>query len=794
MKDTDMKYITIDNILLENAQNKIDYNFAYEFIGRKLESSYADNYEKLEREYFESNSFLEKAITFSYKLEKDEEGYIKSLEVHKYKDKYFGHGRPIIDELAVTKKDESAIRECINNSIAFTLDDECNTLVNELEKADNLPYGYKFSKRSAKNVVLYDKKKNVIEISKDLIKKCLAISHMFLDILYDEQLYKDNGELFKKEEIKPLLSILSCCNYSEYHDLIKLQKDVERRRILRESEKGYKELIKAVKANDTESVEKYAKYSIIYENDYAKNKNHPFILAIEEHPEYVKALIKAGSYVNPCCKAKEKGKAYSSALDIAYSNKDYKVLQLIADCYDPEKIEKDNEKPKWGETRTYKAAIGRFTLNVNSLICKDLDYKAAKILIPHTAGMVIDDYKINKDIDVNQIEFLSQFENIRINWTKEHFEKIHPTNKEVCLKMVEQGCRPDAINYFIDVDAFDLYKIGMGKWIKPQDLFFKQESYIKIFDRKQEWHRIAKDTTWRYWELDNSCLSALFENDKEKFEKVRIKYGLDASYATSVQAYLNSLLKQKEITLFKEFVDKHNININSGTLRDLYLYLGKYNSQERKEILNYIFDRHDECEYSFNGDSYKTNISEKSLRDQYLKAVYKYGEHALVDMCIDKYLVGSTKSVNDFTNHFKENYYQALSECNEWACNQLIKKTMNQLAAGENDKTLFEGPYSDKLSLPMGEIYRTLRNLWTMSGFEWPVDEEKKSKRLEIVRKDISYYLLHVDIGILFLEGALYEWSSDTSTMMRDLEHLRVNDETIINKVVADFDRKNNKQ
>ena len=247
--------------------------------------------------------------------------------------------------------------------------------------------------------------------------------------------------------------------------------------------------------------------------------------------------------------------------------------------------------------------------------------------------------------------------------------------------------------------------------------------------------------------------------------------------------YLNDLLKKKETKTFEQFVDKYSFHVTSDVLKDMNLYLDEYAAVDKDAILQFIYDRYLSIKYNMHsGYHYNVNIGNFNVGDNYLWAVYKHGTSELIERCVDKYIINETNQINDFTNHFKECYRDALRFCNGYATKLLISKTLDRLKEAEIGTVSFTGPYSDQPYLPMGEIYRTIRNS-DHENFGWPPDEEKKKLRHQIVQNDMVFYLNNINIGILFKKGALYDWAKEPSSVLRDLEYLGVTDSDVIKKI-----------
>jgi len=517
-----MKYICKENLLLEKINTNIFVNFEYEFLGRKLNDKFNSNYEKLEKEYFQSSDFSMDAIFFSFEIKTDNNNCIKKLNIHKYQDKYFGHGRPITDELSLSLKDKKAIRVCLNNSIDTSVEDEYKTLVNTIKNRDALKT-YKVAEISSKGITLCNKK-DIFVSKKDLIK-ILNLSHSFIDVLYEKNIYKNNKDIIDEELIDPILAILSCYDYSDYPNLKELKKEAEIRKIAEDSEEGYKKLTKAIKAGNDEEVKQYAKYAVIYDKS-TNDENIPLILALRYNAKYVKTLLEAGSYANPSYSYTVPGdKTYIfSAIEIAYENKDYKSLKLIAEYYDSSKME--HEKHEFNDYNNYDSAFREYNRSVNACHYKKFDRKALEILIPHMDMQNGLGGSCDYDLKYEDIEFLTNYQDLRIDWEAKEFEKVYPISKELCMKMIKQGCEIAVINTFIELNDFDLFKYCADNWIKQHSYFFNKESYIKLFSKPKKWYEIARKFENRNFDLKGQYLNDLKKSDKKKYDNIIEKYGI----------------------------------------------------------------------------------------------------------------------------------------------------------------------------------------------------------------------------------------------------------------------------
>ncbi len=541
-----MKYIVIDNVLLVEATSKISYTFGNEFVGRHLKDNYEDNREILANGYFQSETLINRAISLGFEVDTDDDGYIESVTINKYQSKYFGHGKPVLAELKSTKKDESEIRKCLNNSIEFTLNEEYDDFINELKSQNCLPNEYRLTKITSKEIILTDKDNKLVSLSKDLIRMCLALSHEYIDLLYDKDIYLENEQLFEKENVDPLLSVLSCHDYSNYHNLQQLKEEAERRKIVRESRDGYAELVSAVKENNAEKVAEYAQYSRIYEyENQNENVDHPLILAVSEHPEYVGLLLDAGSYANPEVFPAIHDGCYS-ALDIVYNNKDYELMQLIADCYDSSKREPYVKYAPGPERHLYRGALGSFTKNAFKLLERGFDFTAARILYPHTTGQIIPRY-YPVELDMELIKLLCSCKSLRVLWERKHFEMVSLSEPGLFDSMIKQGCEPNLVNYFIDIDDYDHFNMVIEKWVNPNDNYYLHyDSFKKVFQKDPKWHEALKKTPNIVKTYDNRFISELFDVARDRVKDMQIKYNIDISGAPSVVEYLNSLLKDKK--------------------------------------------------------------------------------------------------------------------------------------------------------------------------------------------------------------------------------------------------------
>lgn len=472
-------FLCTDNRKLRMINSDISISWETKYIGRKI---IADEYNKLfdhNGYYYETEQYFMNDITANINPTIDEDGYILDIDSYKVKDNSSGHGRPRTVDREFSKRDInhfSKIMDSVTEDFALN---QYEKLIASLDKDEMLPGGFSIDNITPEGVFMVSLEGENKLLTKKSLLESIDISKVYIDILYDIDTMTEMPELFDENDIPFYAAVFSKLNCSSFHNCEQLKKDAKERKLLRDAEDGYQALIKAVKDENVDEIHSLIEFAPIVIGSQEGWVEPPIIIAAKKNnSEIVKELLEGGAFSKE--RYLDEDKALVSPLHLAIKNKNYDLIKLLCQYGG---VEEDNYFSEvyriWGKDSWVKVVF--------ESIGEMMDLEALKTIIPFlvkTQGQVALDASVFPDLSDDDIALLMSIAEIKICWPVSIIEKVYKQDKMKCRDMILQGCEEDAIDYFIEVEDFELFELILSE---HKDISHRA-SFNKIYACGGKWY------------------------------------------------------------------------------------------------------------------------------------------------------------------------------------------------------------------------------------------------------------------------------------------------------------------
>lgn len=677
-------YICSNNRILTEIVDCITISWETKFIGRRIISE--KYYELFDHNgyYFENDQYDTYGIIANINPTVDENGYITEINGYKVKDKSSGHGRPQTDDMDFSKRDISHFSKILDSVTHDHVTEEYEVLRKSFAKGEVLPGGYIFAGTTAKGISVVTPTGSTVLMSKAKLVQAIAISHDFIDVLYDTAVLESAPEYFAHEEIPIYLSLFSKIDprfYRNYEDLVEAAKY---RALLREAEKGYHALIDAVKADDVEEAKLWIQFVPLVVGD----PEPPILIAARnDNLKLVQILLEAGAYSKETVVNNDKSTV--SPLLIAIKNKNYAMVELICQ-YGGAELDSysGTEYNFWIRVPQKKFSIKDIFSEIG--IAQDL--KALKIVLPYVARS---QYKMpfNPDIfceltDCDR-DYMINISGAAICWPVQIVEKVYAADREKCRRMLEQGCAIEVIDYLIHKQDFDLFAIAITHHsnIRPR------QAFRLVYSRGGDWYRMLK----QYSSPDFNYM--VLRQDRDK--------------------YLATLIREERFGEFKSAVKNMDIEFPIEALDAFCNYRSDDGiTAEMEEFLSYVLEN----------SKYVENIERGSTNADvafhfYTDALLRHASYELGKRFIERYPLRIT--IDD--KRFKETFEKMVEQRNDNLFDSLLEKKIQYESARVASEQWLR--YADFSSFR----YKTLYEIFYMIVFRYELNERDTHTKFSFV-------------------------------------------------------------
>ena len=581
-------YICIDNFKLEPLSYKVHFDWTDEFIGRTIKPDFYDRFDEFDETFLHGEELAFKGNYFNIET-KIKDNIITDIEYGKYHDHGIGHGRPITDDVKITKKELKTIREFYDSQTVESTQEQYDNLINELESDKVLPGGYHYVKATSKGITVNDINGNAILINKNSLTDSIAISHSYIDVLFNRKILESNPDLFDQEIIDPLLAILSRVDYSSYQKIDRLLKQANNRKAAETAEDGYKNLLKCVIDNDAEKAKEFASYAAITDKD-TDYEDTPLNIAVRNNNnQIVKTLVDNGA----CLLHNSAYKNRCTAIQAAIENRYYECQKILSDVLS----NYNDEVAPFYVQDIYKALY----------FCND--FKTIKIVFPSTIGkckFVMDAAKFENAFGIDELCFFADLKGASILWDLRNIEKAYQENRDLALKLVSQGCSEDVVDYFIEKDDYDLFECSIRQQNKTYSPKNHEKAYSLIFGRDERWYKTAEDYTEiiQFDKFLRSSLEQINQNDRATFYKTVKRLSLPIGSLGCVAEEISEYIKNNQIEEMKSFMEEYKIETNNLSFSKSEPYIEKMPEDQKRELILF-FAQHRKSPFYNNYYSYQ---------------------------------------------------------------------------------------------------------------------------------------------------------------------------------------------
>ncbi|MBR0461964.1 MAG: ankyrin repeat domain-containing protein [Erysipelotrichaceae bacterium] len=497
-------YICIDNFNIEPIDYKIHFKWTDEFIDKRINNeSFRDRFYEFEKDFLHSDELAIRGCYINLETE-IENSTIKSIKYGKYRDLVYGHGRPATADLKLTKKEIKAISEFYASVTYDNTQEQYNSLINVLENKKELLDGFQYVKATSKGITVKDREGNKTVVNRKYIIDALAISHKYIDVLNDRKILESNLDYFDQAIIDPLLAILSCVDYSSYQNKDTLIRQANNRKIGESAEKGYEELLKAVRENNIEKTKDLAKYSAIVKSG-EKDDDTPLNIAIRKNnAEIVKILVNNGACIFHNS-SYEKG---CPAIKAAIEERNYECQRILSEI-----LINYNGDITWN-----------FISSIYGALYKCNDFESIKTVFPSTIGKykkyIFKASLFTTAFSSEELRYFASLDNASIIWDLRNIEVAYKTNKDLAMKLVSQGCDDDVVDFFIEEDDYELFESSIKHHTySPKG---REDTATKIFEKDERWYKTAKRYAdiQQFHRFEYSYLEQVYRDDKSRFFEI----------------------------------------------------------------------------------------------------------------------------------------------------------------------------------------------------------------------------------------------------------------------------------
>lgn len=319
-------FVCSENYKTKKIPTKVTFSWVDKYIGRKIIRKAYDQKFDHNGYYLENEDYYMNDIIVNINPSIDEDEYITEILYYKIKDLTCGHGRPVTDDRSLTKTDIASLSKVLDSVTEDHVAKEYDALCMNFKPEELLPGGFKFRKVIKSGISLTNRDGAIVKLTKLKILKALYISHIFIDVLYSEELIKEASNHFTEEDAPLYHAILSKVDYSNYRNREILLEEAANRNLIRMATKDYSAFLTAIKDNNITLVEKYKEFAkIVIRN--IQNET-PLMFAIRnENIDIVQLLLtnsafSTESYIND-------EKISVSPLLIAVQMRNYEIMKLL---------------------------------------------------------------------------------------------------------------------------------------------------------------------------------------------------------------------------------------------------------------------------------------------------------------------------------------------------------------------------------------------------------------------------------------------------------------------------------
>ena len=595
-------FICIDNFKLEPLSYKVHFDWTDEFIGRTIKPDFYDRFDEFDEGFLHGEELAFKGNYFSIE-NKIKDNIITDIEYGKYHDHDVGHGRPITDDVKITKKELKTIREFYDSQTVESTQAQYDSLINELESDKALADGYQYVKANGKGITVKDGSGNTILVNKNIIVDSLAMSRSYIDVLFNRKIMESNPDFFNQDIINPLLAVLSRVDYSSYQNKDKLLRQASNRKASETAEDGYRKLLKCVNDDDAEKALEFASYAAITDKDVEYEETPLNIAVRNNNTKIVQILVDNGA----CLLHNSTWKNRRTAIQMAIENRYYECQKILSDVL-----------------ADYNEEVAPFYVkDIYNALYSCNDFETIKNVFPSTIGKcetVMEAGKFEKAFAIDELQFFANLKDASILWDLRSIINAYQVDKDLALKLVSQGCTEDVVDFFIEKNEYNLFECS----IKQQNNFYStknhEKAYSLIFNRDERWFTTAKEHTERASFVDfwKNSLEQIYQKDRTAFYETVKKLNLSIDSLKCVAEEISNYIKHNQIDELKNYVNEYGINTNSFIFSIAEPNIDKLPENKKRELIRYFAEHHGQP-YYHNYYSYQIDtIKEVGKTSDYL--------------------------------------------------------------------------------------------------------------------------------------------------------------------------------